>query len=63
MQLALGVKQRHAFFTARQQQGLQLELLAQVLRLALQVGFIVPGTDDLLEFGAVRGDGRGVLVA
>ena len=34
MQLALGVKQRHAFFTARQQQGLHIAALAALIKVS-----------------------------
>jgi len=63
VQVAQVIKQAHAFFAAGEQQGVELQFGAQVLRFDAQFGFVAPGTDHLLQFGPVGGDNVGTAVA
>src|SRR5579859_6901703 len=55
--------QRHALFAARNQQRIQAELAAQLLRAPGQVVLALPAPGDFTEFRPVRRKQRSVLVA
>ena len=60
---ALCIEQGHTFFAAREQHGVELQLLAQVVRFGSEFFFAVPSAHHLLQFSTVRCDASSTCIA